>query len=111
MRQTLLPLLALVASSSVIYVASAADVPPHGRYQLGGTERDGLILLDTATGRTWKYDRDARYAADEPVWTPLRFPEQAKPAPAAARPVPQEAPAEESWFAPGPYKDKRPGGK
>ena len=114
MKWTVLPLLASLAAASVVQAASPADSPSVGRYQLGGTERDGLILIDTATGRTWKFSRDVRPAANEPVWIPLRFPEAAAP-PATVSPsakaMPQDTPAEQPWLAPGPYRDKRPGGK
>ena len=111
MKSTSIALVILMAGLAVAQGAKAADSPVVGRYQLGGTERDGLILVDTATGRTWKYSRDARASEREPVWIPLRFPE--KPAPAAAgAPAPlRQAPAEQSWITPGPYRDKRPGGK
>ena len=106
-----LTLLALMAGATVAYGADSTATPGVGRYQLGGTERDGLILIDTATGRTWKYNREARVAEREPVWVPLRFPEKAAPKAAAAPAPPPPAPEEQSWITPGPYKDKRPGGK
>ncbi len=114
---------ALVASASIAHGASPAESPVAGRYQLGGTDRDGLILLDTATGRTWKYSRDARIGDQEPVWMPLRFPEQAAPAAAAPTSKPDPSPkastpaaspeesTSPSWFTPGPYEGRRPGAR
>jgi len=114
MKRTSYLLLAVLASASIAHGARSADGPVVGRYQLGGTERDGLILVDTATGRTWKYSRNAKAAEQEPVWILLRFPEKAAPAaavPGSEPDSPHQTPAEESWIGPGPYKDKRPGGK
>ena len=124
MKWTFLALFTLTAGTTAAYGANSDDSPGVGRYQLGGTERDGLILIDTATGRTWKYSRDARVADGESAWIPLRFPEKHVPAAAGAPASPREAPAaagvpapprqapaEQSWFTPGPYRDKRPGGK
>lgn len=111
MKWTSLALLTLMAGATAAHGANSADSPVVGRYQLGGTERDGLILIDTATGRTWKYSRDARAADREPVWIPLRFPGKPAPAAAGVPAPPRQAPAEESWITPGPYRDKRPGGK
>ena len=65
MRWILLPLLILATGTSVAYGANPSDSPAIGRYQLGGTERDGLILIDTATGMSWKYNRDVRPGADD----------------------------------------------
>ncbi len=111
MKWISLALFALMAGAAVAQGAGPADSPVVGRYQLGGTERDGLILIDTATGRTWKYSRDVRAADGEPAWIPLRFPDRAAPATAGEPAPPQQAPAERSWITPGPYRDKRPGGK
>ena len=110
-----LPLLVVTTGGGLAYGAGPSESPAVGRYQLGGTERDGLILIDTATGMSWKYSRDVRPGANEPVWIPLRFPDKAGPSaamPAATPAMPQQETAvEKSWLAPGPYKDKRPGGK
>ena len=123
MKRTSLLFAAILASASIAHAASPAGSPMVGRYQLGGTDRDGLILLDTATGRTWKYSRDARLGDQKPVWMPLQFPEQTAPAAAASTSKPDPSPeasapaaspeksTSPSWFTPGPYHERRPGGK
>ena len=90
MKWTSLALLTLLAGTTVVHGANSDDSPGVGRYQLGGTERDGLILIDTATGRTWKYSRDAKVADREPAWIPLRFPREPAPAAAGAPAPPRE---------------------
>ena len=111
MKWISLALFALMAGAAVAQGATPTDSPVVGRYQLGGTQRDVLILIDTATGRTWKYRRDVRDADREPAWIPLRFPDTAAPAAAGALAPPPQAPAEQPRITPGPYKDRRPGGK
>lgn len=123
MRCTTTALFVGLACSAAAYAANAAETGTIGRYQLGGTERDGLMLIDTATGRTWKYDRGIKAPYSDPVWIPLRFPGEATSAPAAKSSGPQATPQgppqtasdverkEQPWFVPGPYRDKRPGGK
>ncbi len=109
------PLLAtLLVSVTLSAGARAADSSAIGRYQLGGTERDGLILLDTATGRTWKYSRDARDADRDAVWIPLRHPQKTNPPSGVPTGEPvssRQAGEEQPWVSPGPYQNRRPGGK
>lgn len=95
---------ALLANASLAHGVESTAAPTPGRYVLGGTDRDGLILLDTATGRTWKYDRDAKPPYKAPVWLPLHYKDSTVPAPADIR--------DESGglgITPSPYKAKRPG--
>lgn len=105
-------ILACVLFASGLAADEEASSP--GRYVLGGTERDGLILLDTATGRTWKYDRRVQPPYDEPVWIPLNYVESeaSAPSPAAAVAPPGEESGDSGGFQlrPSPYKHKKPGG-
>jgi len=97
-------LVVLLSNAGVAYGVESTEASAPGRYMLGGTDRDGLILLDTATGRTWKYDRDAKPPYEAPVWIPLHYKDRTAPAPADS--------GDESGdlgITPSPYKARRPG--
>ena len=97
-------LITLLATSSVAFGAESTNAPVPGRYMLGGTNSDGLILIDTATGHTWKYDRSVEAPYREPVWLPLRFRGQT-----AVAPTELPDAREGLGLEPSPYKPKRPG--
>lgn len=110
MRWVVPAFVALLSNAGVAHGAESTQAPTPGRYMLGGTDSDGLILLDTATGRTWKYDRDAKPPYKAPVWLPLHYKDSSAPRDSTG-PAPAD-PRDESGdlgITPSPYKAKRPG--
>lgn len=50
----------------LLLAASPAQALDAGRYAFGGTAEQGIFVLDTESGRVWRYDRidDAWYLYD-----------------------------------------------
>ena len=55
-----------LVAALIVLAVSSADASEAGRYVFGGAAEQGAFVLDTQTGRVWRYDRvdDAWYLYD-----------------------------------------------
>jgi len=99
---------------AVLWVGDAESFPPHegGRYQFGTSSDGTTFVLDSATGRVWRYDRgeDAWYLYDLEALVKVPGEKAVRsrvPTPTPSVEAPRAQPGQEDEVAP--ETENRPG--